>query len=106
MANEVRLIDANELIEIAEQQGHVTIDDILDVPAIDPKSLRPNGHWNIRCDYYDDDMLRDADESFYLECSACKRKVWDINQLAAMDGKYRELIEQYPYCHCGCKMEG
>ena len=116
MENEVRMIDANALTEkLREAEAHkgmgaaiagLLIRYIGKMPTIDPESLRPKGHWDIRCDYHVDDVTREADESFYLECSECKRKVWDVNQMAAMNGEYRKLIEQYPYCHCGCKMEG
>ena len=123
MENEVRLIDANALnkrfdereaedielygVHIADCFPSDEAKEIVDqMPTIDPESLRPKGHWDIRCDYCVDVVTREADESFYLECSECKRKVWNVNQMAAMNGEYRKLIEQYPYCHCGCKMEG
>ena len=69
-----------------------------------PKTLRPTGHWNIRCYSTYDSWTQETDEEFYLECSECKREVWNIDQSAAMGGEYRKLVEQYPYCHCGCKM--
>lgn len=113
----MRLIDADELFTtpMPNARGNgkpllslwaYVVDQITHAPTIDPESLRPKGRWDIRCDYHVDDVTREADESFYLECSECKRKVWDVNQMAAMNGEYRKLIEQYPYCHCGCKMEG
>ena len=121
MANEVRLIDGNALrrkvadilrrYDTPETFGeklavYSVFDEVVSSPTIDPESLKSKGHWDIRCDYCVDVVTREADESFYLECSECKRKVWDVNQMAAMNGEYRKLIEQYPYCHCGCKMEG
>lgn len=59
MANEVRLIDANALIEKAYWHGErpdpgniypdgvgaVDVSDIEDAPTIDPESLRPKGRW-------------------------------------------------------------
>ena len=106
----MRIIDANSLLEAyweeQKKPGIYSMEKlIIDAPIIDPESLRPKAHWDIRCDYHVDTVTREVDESFYLECSECKRKVWDINQMAAMNGEYWNLIEQYPYCHCGCKME-
>ena len=46
------------------------------------------------------------DETFYLECSECKRKVWDISQTKAMFGEHEKIFADYPYCHCGAKMDG
>jgi len=74
--------------------------------TIVPDILRPTGHWNIHCYSTYDSWTQETDEDFYLECSECKREVWNIDQSAAMGGEYRKLVEQYPYCHCGCKMEG
>ena len=73
--------------------------------ALNPEKMRPKGHWNIRCYSTYDSYTGETDEDFYLECSECKREVRDVDQMAAMGGDYRSLIEQYPYCHCGCKME-
>lgn len=113
MANEVRLIDANAAmlntyhdVYWTESEAAAVRSFLVHQPTIDPESLRPKGHWDIRCDYHVDSITREANEDFYLECSECKRKVWDVDQMAAMNGEYRKLIEQYPYCHCGAKMEG
>ena len=84
MANEVQLIDANELMEIAEQQGHLTVDDVLDATTIDPESLRPKGRW----ENYPSHMHR--------RCSICKVE-WE---------KPRFNIRAN-YCpNCGAKMDG
>lgn len=107
MENEVRLIDAYALIQDAEDVlTFGMLDRINREETIDPESLRPKGHWNIRCHSTYDSWTQETDEEFYLECSECKREVWNIDQSAAMGGEYRKLVEQYPYCHCGCKMEG
>ena len=85
----------------------IAVQAIIDAaPTIDPESLRPKGHWNIRHYSIYDSWTGKEDEEFYLECSECRREVRDIDQASAMSGDYRKLIEQYPYCHCGCKMEG
>lgn len=44
------------------------------------------------------------DTVVYLECSECRRKVWDICQDDALKGNWAKLIEPFPYCHCGAKM--
>lgn len=74
------------------------------MPAVDPETLRPTGHWNIRSSR--DILHRDVMfELFLIECSECKRKVLEgVDQEAARNGEYRKLVEQFPYCHCGCKM--
>lgn len=37
-------ISRAELLEIAEQQGHVTVDDIINAEAVPPQVVR--GRWN------------------------------------------------------------
>lgn len=65
-----------------------------------------HGHWNIRCETHHDTYTGETDENFYIECSECRRKVWDVDQMAAMNGEYRRLIADYPHCHCGARMDG
>lgn len=76
---------------------------IMEAPAADVVEV-VHGHWNIRCDSHHDTWTGETDEEFYLECSECKRKVWDVNQMAAMNGDYLKLIADFPYCHCGAIM--
>ena len=78
MANEVRLIDANALIEKSYWHGErpdpgniypdgveaVDVSDIEDAPTIDPESLRPKGRWE-RSIFADD----------FHRCSECS-SVW------------------------------
>lgn len=75
-------------------------------PAVDPESLRPKGRWEIHCLSTYDSWTQETDEEFYLECSECKRQVWDVDYMALQNDDRQKLIEKYPYCHCGCKMEG
>lgn len=120
MANEVRLIDAyaleKDMRAYADNKaycGHIELANgickavgrIDLAPTIDPESLRPKGHWNIRCESHRDNWTGEVDEEFYLECSECKRQVWDIDYMAAQNDDHQKFIERYPYCHCGCKME-
>ena len=120
MANEVRLIDANAFCAKYEQFGlsngstlgrHSGMVDWLlgelqNAPTIDPENLRPKGRWEIHCHSTYDSWTQETDEEFYLECSVCKRQVWDIDYMAVQNDDRQKLIEKYPYCHCGCKMEG
>lgn len=78
---------------------------INNAPAADVAPVK-RGCWSLRCDSRQDFSTGEYDEDFYLECSECKRKVWDIDQSIAMSGEWGKLVEQYPYCHCGCKMDG
>lgn len=78
---------------------------IEDFPAADVVEV-VHGHWNIRCESHHDNWTGETDEEFYLECSECGRRAWDVNQLDAMNGNYRAVINAFPYCHCGAKMEG
>lgn len=116
MANEVRLIDANALTEkLREAEAHkgmgaaiagLLIRYIGKMPTIDPESLRPTARWEIHCRSTYDSWTQETDEEFYLECSECKRQVWDVDYMAVQNDDRQKLIEKYPYCHCGCKMEG
>lgn len=113
MENEVRLIDANKLPITTEffDDGEYSIDfvyasAIRQAPTIDPESLRPKGRWEIHCRSTYDSWTQETDEEFYLECSECKRQVWDVDYMAVQNDDRQKLIEKYPYCHCGCKMEG
>ena len=97
MENEVRLVDANALIEditAAEENagmGAVVAGTLRRYvnrrPTIDPESLRPKGRW----EYVDDGVL--IGNGMHMECSECS--VWKIDR------------QRTPYCpNCGAKMEG
>ena len=64
-----------------------------------------NGNWNIRCETHRDYSTGEVDEDFYLECSVCNRKVWDVSQDDVLLGRYGKICSDYPYCHCGAKMD-
>lgn len=66
-------------------------------------TIQKTGNWSLRWEARKDHM-DEVDEVFYLECSECHRKVWDISQDAALKGEWAKLIEPYPFCHCGAKM--
>jgi hypothetical protein len=115
MENKVRLIDANALfpygaVPFVENDGFATADKLYGIiknaPTIDPESLRPKGRWEIHCRSTYDSWTQETDEEFYLECSECRRQVWDVDYMAVQNDDRQKLIEKYPYCHCGAKMEG
>lgn len=117
MANEVRLIDANEIVKVAEHAYHewclsmVGADDTRKVnevfkkqylckvvkavaencSTIDPETLRPKGEWTeIEGDYWNEDII--------YQCSKCKE------EFVAFDGTNLEKL--WNYCpNCGCRME-
>ena len=64
-----------------------------------------HGNWNIRCETHRDYHTGEVDEDFYLECSECHRKVWDVSQDDVLLGRYGKICNDYPYCHCGVKMD-
>ena len=76
-----------------------------EVPAADVVPV-VHGRWSIRCETHRDTHTGEVDEEFYLECSECKRKVWDVSQDAIIMGDYRKAIADFPYCHCGARMDG
>lgn len=65
-----------------------------------------HGKWILQCDARRDFVTGEYDEDYYLECSECHRKVFDISQDAVIEGRIADIIKAYPYCHCGCKMDG
>lgn len=67
------------------------------------KSTQKYGNWHIKSAY----LTEPADSPFreyYMECSECGRKVEGISVEDAIN--YRKLCREYPYCHCGAKMDG
>jgi hypothetical protein len=60
--------------------------------------------WIIRCNSHQDFSTGEVDEEFYIECSECHRKVWEISADAIISSDYQKILSDYPYCHCGAKM--
>lgn len=105
MTNEVRLIDADALIEKAYWHGErpdpgniypdgvgaVDVSDIEDAPTIDPESLRPKGRWGVH---------RESEISKTVYCTNCWAEFY-------IHRKGEVQIDTQPYCpNCGAKMEG
>jgi hypothetical protein len=85
----VRLIDADEVmnavfnaIDIDEKQWNEIKQEVDEIPTIDPESLRPTAHWDIK-----ETDCRDV--ILCWRCDKCGRLSRD----------------DYPYCpHCGKRM--
>ena len=75
---------------------------IKEVPTADVVEVR-HGEWEIKARSYR--MLDDYDEELYVECPYCKRTFY-----APYEFDDEKIIayarENYPYCHCGAKMDG
>lgn len=79
-------------------------EEVQEIPASDVSPVR-HGNWSLRCDVHRDNVTGEVDEDYYLECSECKRKVFDISQDAVICGRWADVVKDFPYCHCGAKME-
>lgn len=77
--------------------------DVVMAPPADVAPVR-HGNWSLLCDVHRDSVTGEVDEHYYLECSECKRKVFDISQDAVITGRWADVIKDYPYCHCGANM--
>ena len=100
------LIFANETIGVYDNRGEIIAEfDPDDIPKVDAVPV-VQGNWNIRCEAHRDNHTGEVDEDFYLECSECHRKVWDVSQSDVLLGRYGKICNDDPYCHCGAKMDG
>lgn len=79
-------IEREVLIEIAEQQGHVSFDDIINEPAADVAPV-VHGRW---------EQIKEWATKAKYRCSVCGREIMSAVKVN---------IEKYPYCHCGAKMD-
>lgn len=62
-----------------------------------------HGEWNIRSEIHQ--MFDDVDEELFVECPFCQRRYHVPFEFE--DEKILEYArEEYPYCHCGAKMDG
>ena len=72
------------------------------LPAADVVEVR-HGEWDIKSRSWR--MIDDYDEEIYVECPFCKRTFYVPYELD--DEKALAYArENYPYCHCGAKMDG
>ena len=85
------LISRSALLELAHNHvgGTVDCNDIARFPVVDAEVVR-HGRWVHKGSYIDDDF----DRVFEYSCSICGRCI-----------QVYDDISQYPYCHCGAKMD-
>ena len=81
------------------------IEQMQKIPTIEAEPLK-HGRWVMQFDGSQSFVTGEWDENYYIECSECGRKVWYIDQDAAMFGNWEKIFEAFPYCHCGAKMDG
>ena len=75
---------------------------IKNAPAEDVVEVR-HGEWDIKSRSWR--LIDDYDEEIYVECPFCKRTFYIPYELD--DEKALAYArENYPYCHCGAKMDG
>lgn len=93
----------NEKLPTAQMRGaNKVIDRILRAPAADVVEIR-HGEWEIKSEIHQ--MFDDVEEELYVECPFCKRTFYVPHEFE--DEKILKYArENYPYCHCGAKMDG
>lgn len=71
------LIDRGEMLDIAEQQGHVTVDDLVNATTITLESLVKHGRWvekyHIRKMYYSSDDIEHYKVQDGFCCGCCNK---------------------------------
>lgn len=75
------------------------------LPAADVAPV-VHGRWEVKCESHRCDHTGEYDEDYYLECSVCHRKVWDVSQDALIMGDIEKATKDFPFCHCGARMDG
>jgi hypothetical protein len=106
-----RYIDAEKVMEeINRIGGHnlcewetIGVKALIDrQPTADVVEVR-HGEWEIKSRVYR--MLDDFDEEIYVECPFCKRTFYVPYEFDD-EKTIAYARENYPYCHCGAKMDG
>lgn len=85
-------IEREALLEITEQQGHVDVDDILGIPAVDVSPAR-HGRW-IPEEHEDRVSPTMTHRYDWYHCSLCGRRLIGYSN-----------PKDAPYCHCGARMD-
>lgn len=110
----MRLIESNKVIPLVRLilMNHPKADAIcenvqklVDIHTIEAEPVK-HGYWTIDTREYRYGPEDDIDEEFFLKCSECGREVWLSDWTAIQNDKYEEILKEYPYCHCGAKMQG
>lgn len=104
-------LDYESLMYTKEQNKHIDIGlgialrTVKRLPAADVVEVK-HGYWTIETEEHRDSVSGEIDEEFYLKCSECGREVWGIDHMTVLHGTDEEIFGDYPYCHCGAKMDG
>ena len=93
------------VFEIGESTVDICSEEVKRAPTIDAVPV-VHGRWAVKCESHLDQASGEFDEDYYIECSECGRKVWDISQDSALFGDWQKIFNDFPYCHCGAKMDG
>ena len=75
---------------------------VKNAPTADVVEVR-HGEWEIKSRSYR--MIDDYDEEIYVECPFCKRTFYVPYEFDD-EKTIAYARENYPYCHCGAKMDG
>jgi len=88
------------------EYGHHA-DDILaavhQAPILDYAPVR-HGEWTLVEKFFPFGEEGEVDSDWYLVCSECGREV-PVYEYWPPDIDIEKLTEEYPYCHCGAKMD-
>ena len=106
----LKLLESKKLIfeestpvdEAIAEQMSVVVEAIEEAPTADVVEVR-HGEWDIKSRLYR--MIDDYDEEIYVECPFCKRTFYVPYELDD-EKTIAYARENYPYCHCGAKMDG
>lgn len=60
--------------------------------------------WLPVCEMWDDGV--ECDEYWYVKCSRCGMANYNVDTYQLMDGNLGDVKREFPYCHCGAKMDG
>ena len=98
-------LDYSDCFAPGEKPGTVKNTILVDHLIANNVVIQKIGNWSLRCEQRKEGD-GDLQVKFYLECSECHRQIWRINQDNARNGEWKALVQKYPYCHCGAKMNG
>lgn len=102
----MRLIDADALktLEYINKGNFNTVNGIGEwidnAPTVE---VRPTGQWKVDCTGYRGKEIT----SISYKCTQCGRGITWVNNGAFSHHKTPEdFLNEYPYCHCGARMDG
>ena len=77
---------------------------IQNAPTLDYAPVR-HGEWTLVEKFFPCGEEGEVDSDWFLVCSECGREV-PVYEYWPPDIDIEKLTEEYPYCHCGAKMDG